>query len=57
MVVPLPFDAPLIVPGEVAVHVNVVPATVDVIATLLCADEHIVSGVAVAVGTGFIVTT
>ena len=58
MLLPVPFDSPVIDTGAVAVQLNVVPVTVDVIVILVCADGHIVSGdgVALAIGVGLIVT-
>ena len=56
---PVPLAAPVIDAGAVAIQLNVVPATVEVMEILVCADGQIVSGdgVALAMGTGLTVTT
>ena len=58
MLLPVPFDSPVIEAGAVAVQLKVVPVTVEVIVMLVCADGHIVSGegVALAIGVGLMVT-
>ena len=58
MLLPVPFDSPVIDAGAVAVQLNVVPVTLEVIVILVCADGQMVSGdgVAIAIGVGLIVT-